>query len=88
MADAVAITSVAFSGTVALAGLVLTYRAGREQRSHEETLAFEARAWEQKSAALLRVISVAQRVIDGLSEPEHLYKRSRLAASIGDVEQQ
>lgn len=77
MTDAVALISVASSGAVALGGLFVTYRSGREQRTHEAHQAFEARAWEVKSKGLFSSISAARSLIDTVTSPSK-FRRQEL----------
>lgn len=63
----VALASVVSSGLVALVGLWLTYRSGRDQRRHEKALAYEQRAWEKKSESLFAVINAARTLLDTMS---------------------
>ena len=66
MADPVALTSVIASGLVALAGLALTYRSGREQRRHDERLAYDERAWQRKSEGLFDLITTCRSLVDAI----------------------
>lgn len=67
--DWVALASVVATGAVGLGSLVVTYRSNVVQRRHEARLAHSARVWEQKSQALLDVITIARGLIDTLDSP-------------------
>lgn len=66
MADPVAIVSVVSSGLVALGGLYVNYRSGREQRKHEKRLSFEEHVWERKSEGLFGAIAASRVLLDTL----------------------
>lgn len=80
----VALTSVIATGSVGLGGLLVSYRSGSEQRRHEASLAHSARVWEQKSEALLAVVTIARRMIDTLDSPREVV-RERFGLSLADV---
>lgn len=61
--DTVAITSVVSSASVALATLASNAWLKRGDRKHERTLDREGRVWEAKSAALIAVISMCNRLL-------------------------
>jgi hypothetical protein len=87
MADPVALVSVVSSGAVALGGLLVTYRSGREQRKHESGLAYEARAWERKSEALFGVIAAGRLLIDSIQSNDPALARvvHRVVLELEDV---
>jgi hypothetical protein len=72
----VALASVLATGAVGIGGLVITYKSGGAQRKHETRLAHTARVWEQKSQALLDVITLARRLIDRLDSPREAVRES------------
>jgi hypothetical protein len=82
VADPVALTSVVSSGLVALGGLFVTYRSGREQRAHEARLAYEERAWEEKSSALFRVIAQTRGLLDVIQSTDE-WERQELGVRAG-----
>lgn len=64
--DWVALASVVSSGVVAAGSLVLTYRGAKHQRQHEAALAFEAKAWDEKSKTLYNVIAGSRALTDAM----------------------
>lgn len=72
----VALLSVTFTGLVGIGGLLVTFAASGAQRRHEAGLAHTARVWEQKSDALLGVITVARRLIDTLDAATEAQRES------------
>src|SRR4051812_19508930 len=64
MADPVALASVISSGLIAGGSLWFNYRNGRQQRTHEASLAYEARVWGIKNDALFEVISATRRLCE------------------------
>ena len=61
-----ALASVVSSGLVAGGSLVVTYRGQKQQRKHEASQAFEARAWEEKSKTLYNVITWSRGLADSM----------------------
>lgn len=86
MADPVALTSVIASGLVALAGLALTYRSGREQRRHDERLAYDERAWQRKSEGLFDVIATSRSLVDTIGRQGSIEAIETLDDERGDYE--
>ena len=86
MADPVALTSVIASGLVALAGLALTYRSGREQRRHDERLAYDERAWRRKSEGLFDVITTCRSLVDAIGRQGSIEAIETLDDERGDYE--
>lgn len=86
MADPVALTSVIASGLVALAGLALTYRSGREQRRHDERLAYDERAWQRKSEGLFDLITTCRSLVDAIGRQGSIEAIETLDDERGDYE--
>ena len=86
MVDVIALSSVLVSGAVAGGSLLVTYRNGREQREHETDLAFEERAWEQKSTALFTVISSTRTLLDGLDAGDKYLVASVVSRAMSNLE--
>lgn len=86
MADPVALTSVIASGLVALAGLALTYRSGREQRRHDERLAYDERAWQRKSEGLFDLIATCRSLVDAIGRQGSIEAIETLDDERGDYE--
>jgi hypothetical protein len=86
MADPVALTSVIASGLVALAGLGLTYRSGREQRRHDERLAYDERAWQRKSEGLFDLITTCRSLVDAIGRQGSIEAIETLDDERGDYE--
>lgn len=86
MADLVALTSVIASGLVALAGLALTYRSGREQRRHDERLAYDERAWQRKSEGLFDLIATCRSLVDAIGRQGSIEAIETLDDERGDFE--
>lgn len=80
----VALVSVIATGTVGVGGLVVTYRSGGAQRQHEAKLAHSSRVWEQKSQALLDVITIARGMIDTLDSP-YEWRRESFGVGLHDA---
>lgn len=64
----VAVVSVISSGLVAVGSLVLQWRNGAEQRRHDATQAFEARAWDLKREGHLSLLDVLNRIRDSADD--------------------
>lgn len=86
MADPVALTSVIASGLVALGGLALTYRSGREQRRHEARLANDGRAWSLKSEGLFDLIATCRSLMDAIDRPGSIDVIETLDLERGDYQ--
>jgi len=86
MADPVALTSVIASGLVAIAGLALTYRSGREQRRHDERLAYDERAWQRKSEGLFDLITTCRSLVDAIGRQGSIEAIETLDDERGDYE--
>ncbi|HET7532648.1 MAG TPA: hypothetical protein VFJ83_05835 [Nocardioidaceae bacterium] len=86
MADPVALTSVIASGLVALAGLALTYRSGREQRRHDQRLAYDERAWQRKSEGLFDLITTCRSLVDAIGRQGSIEAMETLDDERGDYE--
>ena len=86
MADPVALTSVIASGLVALAGLALTYRSGREQRRHDERLAYDERAWQRKSEGLFDLIATCRSLVDAIGRQGSIEAIETLDDERGDYQ--
>ena len=80
----VALVSVVATGAVGLGGLVVTYKSSGDQRRHEARLAHTARVWEQKSQALLDVITIARGLTDTLNAPRES-RRESFGVGLNDV---
>lgn len=81
MPDTVALASVISSGLVAVGGLWVSYRSGRDQRLHEARLSYEERAWEKKSEGLYAAISTARGIVDVLRSARPA-ERNRIALTL------
>lgn len=60
----VAVVSVVSSGLVAVGSLGFQWRNGNEQRRHDATQAFEARAWDLKRESHLELLETLSRIKD------------------------
>lgn len=72
MADPVALTSVVTSGLVALGGVALAFRTLRDQRRHDERLAYLERSWQSRSTGLFEVVAACRALIDAIDTPGNI----------------
>lgn len=86
MADPVALTSVVASGVVALGALAVSYRSGREQRRHDQQVAYEERSWRRKSEGLFDVIAACRSLIDAIDRPGSIDVIETLDLERGDYQ--
>lgn len=76
--DVVALASVIGSSGLALGTLLVGHLNSKQQRNHEAALAYESRAWEQKSEALFRTIRAARAVCDAIQSERNPALRTGL----------
>lgn len=86
MPDALALTTVVFSWLVALGGLFVAYRSGREQLGHHERLAEQQRSWRARSEGLLEVVGTCRALVDAIDRPGSLEAVETLDAERGDYQ--
>lgn len=86
MPDAIALISIIFSWAVAMAGLFVAYRSGKDQRTHEERLALDQRSWGTKSQGLFDLIGTCRSLVDAIDRPGNLEAMEALDAERGDYQ--
>ena len=86
MPDAIALLSIIFSWLVAMACLFISYRSGRDQRAHQERLAYDARSWQTKSEGLFDLIATCRSLADAIERPGSIETMEALDAERGEYE--